>query len=422
MLMRYCWTVFSLWLIVSYMLTPFDIKAQTKTSELLQGIRLAPTQVEMQRCLSQLWQIDSTQTYLVAESVASTMTQSRSLTRPQADTLLRIYAIGRTHDPAGPTIWLLRRAMLAHSQSPWYDRLLLRWSIEAIVTSPEDVPSYLVMQTGRVLAKEQKATKITLKAATTAWTTLEHVVFLRQIANGKEAAEWAEIQQQLTLEMRSVMPDCKQLEANFSEGLSAGNLDAEACKSFLVLYSLQKCDRPTLWDRAFAVAGSQGDDPWLFRLAAEEAFNRREYAKSRAFRQNACSVEKSNALQAHDQLQIAATYRAEKDYRQARTAIQNAIRLHPTWGEPYVQLIDTYLEGSESCTMSPFERKALYWLLMDICQTLKSTDESYANLADERYFAYQKLCPTSDEAAFQGWKSGDTYPLKCWMSTATRVK
>ena len=245
---------------------------------------------------------------------------------------------------------------------------------------------------------------------------------MRQIANGKEAAEWAEIQQQLILEMRSVMPDCNQLEANFAEGLSAGNLDAEACNSFLVLYGLQKCDRPGLWDRAFAIAAKQSNDPWLLRLAAEEHFNRREYAKSRSFRQNACFLEKSNPLQAHDQLQIAAAFRAEKDYRQARTAIQNAIRLHPTWGEPYVQLIDTYLEGSESCTMSPFERKAMYWLLMDICQTLKSTDESYANLADERYFAYQKLCPTSEEAAFQGWKSGDTYPLKCWMSTTTRVK
>ncbi len=404
-------------------LLPLSIHAQDSPAELLQCIRSAPDRASLQPCLSRLWQIDSNQTYLIADAVhARYEQQGHPLSRPQADTLLRIYTIGGAQDRVGPHRWLLRRALLAQSQSQFYPRQVLRWSIEAISAAPDEVDSYLVLEAAHTLARDYKANRVTLNNAAKSWAVIAHTVLQRQLNTGIAAKEWAEVQAEVTLEMRSAMPDCNQLHGNFAEALQAERLNAEGCESFLILYSLQGCDAQTLWEKALAVALKNPENPWLFRLAADEAFNRGKFEVSRQYRQQALTLETNVALRAHDELQLAMTFRAEKDYRMARKHIQAAMQMMPGWGEPFIQLMDLYLEGSETCTMTAFEQKALYWLLIELCQNLNEADASYAEVADERYFAYLKQCPTAEEAAFQGWKPGDSYPIKCWMSTATRVK
>lgn len=410
------------WLLLAFLL-PLSVHAQDSPAELLQCIRSAPDRARLQPCLSRLWQMDSNQTYLVADAVHLLYEQQgQPISRSQADTLLRIYRIGSIQDRAGANPWLQRRALLAQSQSQFYPRHVLRWSIEAISAAPDEVDSYLVLETAHTLAHDYKANLVTLNNAAKSWAVIDHTVLQRQLNTGIAAKEWADVQAEVTLEMRSAMPDCNQLQGNFAEALQAERLNAEGCESFLILYSLQGCDAQTLWEKALAVALKNPENPWLFRLAADEAFNRRKFEGSRQFWQQALALETNVALRAQDQLQLAMTFRAEKDYRMARKHIQEAMKTMPGWGEPYIQLMDLYLEGSEICTMTDFERKAFYWLLIELCQTLNEADASYAEVADERYFAYLKQCPTTEEAAFQGWNPGDSYPIKCWMSTATRVK
>lgn len=411
---------YGLMLLLFGMGLPFSGLSQT--SALLQCIRTEARVPAMQACLHQLWRTDSLQIHWVADAVRDGYErQGRPLSLPQADTLLRIYAIGQAQDAAGPHPWLLRRALLAQSQSGFYGPQALDWAIEAIAVAGDEVPAYLVLETGHRIARDFKAGKIPLLAAARAWAVLDRTLLQRQVSHGRDAAEWAQIQSQLTLELRSAMPDCNQLYGSFGDALASGKLPAADAETFLVLYDLQECDRHALWEAALGVVMKAGGNAWCHRLAGSEAFNRGQMSESRNFWQTASDLESNPVLKAHDHLQLAATFRAENDFRKARSHIQEAMRLHPSWGEPYVQLMDLYVVGSDGCTMDAFERKAMHWLLVELCQTLKAVDESYAAMADERYFEYLKACPTPEEASFQGWKPGDSYPIKCWMSTATTV-
>jgi tetratricopeptide (TPR) repeat protein len=400
---------------------PFFGRSQS-ASALVHEIQSSVSAEDIRRNLTRLWQVDSTHTYQVAPQVLTSFEMlHQPLTRVQADTLLRIYAIGEVYDPAGPQHWLLQRALLGHRLPEHYSNRARKWIMEAIASIPQEVPSFLFEAAGHDLAEAYNSMQVSLNVAARDWATLSRVLLVHQVSNSPDAPLWAQVRAQLTLEMRSVLPDCNQLYGNFSEALGLGKLPADACETFLVLYDLQGCDQPALWEAAMKDALQASENAWLYRLAGTEAFNRGQMAQSRSHWLKACSLETIPSLQANDQLQIAATYRAEKDFRKARSCLQDAMRRHPNWGEPYLHLMDLYLVGSESCTMTEFERKGLYWLLIELCQRLKAVDENYAAEADARYYQYVQACPSPAEASFQGWKPGDTYPLKCWMSTVTVV-
>lgn len=411
------------WLLSSCLLCACLLRAQPATADLLLTLRSTSSSSTARQCLGQLWKLDSLQVYLVADAALSAFENTESpLNRNQVDTLARIYAIGRQRDPNGPRPWLVRRALLAYRHQDVYGQQVLRWTMEAIEAAPQDVPSFLLVEAGEKLRRDYAALRLSLNAAAHYWALLDRALLQRQVGDSEEASAWSQLKAHLTLDMRSTLPDCQQLFGNFADAIAMGNLPPDACETFLIVYDLQGCDQPALWEASFSGARKAGDNAWLFRLAGKEAFNRGLHALSRDFWQRACSLEKSAALQANDQLQIAITYREAQDYRRARLAIAEAMRLHPNWGEPYVHLMDLYLIGSEACAMSSFEHKALYWLLLELCHQLRSVDANYALEADLRYYQYLQSCPTLEEAAFHGWRLGDTYPLKCWMSTVTTVR
>ncbi|MFM2375190.1 MAG: hypothetical protein RLZZ165_287 [Bacteroidota bacterium] len=423
MAMNFPWGGWGRLLICCSLAFPMAGMAQTNVSALLTGIESATDRSQAQNLLNQLWLLDSTKTYLQAETIQRHWEESGGgITRTQADTLMRIYAIGCKHDPHGSGKWLLLRARLALSQPDLHPRQTLGLMMEAIALAPRETPPFLYTEAGHLLAREYKSINLSLNAAAKDWVTLDRALLERKVSDPQGAAEWARIQEQLTLEMRSCFPDCRQLQGDFSEAIGQGNLPPDACETFLVICSLQGCDESQAWEEALQCALKAGENPWLHRLAGAEAFNRGQIARSRTHWQKACSLEVALPLQASDQLQIAATYQQEKDFREARSCIQAAMDRQPGWGVPYLQLMDLYLAGSETCKMSAFERKALHWLLIDLCLKLSAIDESCSMEANQRYYAYLKACPTKEEAAFYGWKAGDTYPLKCWMSTATTVR
>jgi hypothetical protein len=71
--------------------------------------------------------------------------------------------------------------------------------------------------------------------------------------------------------------------------------------------------------------------------------------------------------------------------------------------------------------MTTFDQRAVYWLLIELCQQLLQTDPNYAVQANERLYNYRMWAPSIPEAEIRGFRPGDTYPLKCWMSTKTTV-
>lgn len=379
----------------------------------------------LQARLQEILRSDSLQAPTLADALLQCFqNQSGSdgmLSDEQAATLLRIYEIGLRHDADRRGHWLLSRAGLGLLRPMKYAKTCRRWAIEGISASPDEASTFLIAAALDCVVAEYEQQRILLKEAVSNWALIDRALLLKELQGGEEATHCAHLREASRLKMRDKLPDCGQIVANFGEAIEAQKLPADACGTFLVLYELQGCDAPALWQAALQVALAAAEQASMRRLAGAAAFNRKEWAASRDQWSRAIALEPEARLQAMDHLQVAQTWLAEADYRSARNSIRAAMLALPDWGEPYIRLMDLYLEGSNACTMSAFERKGIYWLLMDLCKDLLNVDANYATQANERLYAYKSLAPTADEIAFVGFKPGDTYPLKCWMSTTTTV-
>lgn len=384
---------------------------------------------DLSRQLARTWRADSLQAPRLALAYRDCACEGGSkgyeeLRPAQADTLMRLFQIGIQSQPDLRAAWLRERALLALERRGSYPYKLRPWLLEAIEAAPEEAPAFFYEEAVGIALADYGAIRLSLNEAVAAWAIADRGLYRCELAMPKEGPRYADLRERLRLRARSGLPDCGQVLANFGEQLAAKVLVGASCETFLLLHELQGCDLPAHWANALEMVFASGPHPWVRRLAAEAAYNRGDFAGSREHSRLLLASAGDAHLQAADQLQLARSLAALKDYRGAKQAILAAQRLHPHWGEPQLALMDLYLEGAPACAGTEFDKKALYWLLCDLCRALLDADpgENYTAQANERLYAYRQRCPTPAEAAFRGLKPGDSYPLKCWMSTVAKVR
>lgn len=397
----------------------WQLPAQSAVEVWIAAIQKTDNSAEVHAHLRQIWEADSNQVFRVSEEAMAAMEgRTGKMSRAQADTLLRIIRIGREKDPGGQEPWIIAQALLGMRQEQHFGPLSVDWAMEAMRASPAKVPLALVRETAARLAAQASASWVN---AANNWSVVEQVMQRRALASGDDGAFWVREQARLTLRMRAALPDCGQLLTRYADSIARGALGAGECRAFLVMYALQGCDQAGLWEAAWSKVSDSEDTAWLHRMGGAEAMSREDWEAAKGHWMAAAAGERDVALKAADLLQVAATWREQGRWREARTALQEAMKHRPDWGEPYLQLMDLYIEGSDHCTWPDFEGRAMYWLLMELCGKLKAIDPEMEAEANARHEKYARRAPSLKEAAYLGWQPGDTYPLKCWMNTATVV-
>jgi hypothetical protein len=222
--------------------------------------------------------------------------------------------------------------------------------------------------------------------------------------------------------MRNTLPDCSQLLANFQDGIQAANLDRESYLCFLALYGQNNCTESGWWDKCWDLVPPSHRPSWLFRLAGERELAAGNLDAALLSFQLAANGSQDRRLKANDLLQISSIQLAQGQFRAAREQAKASMALCPNWGEPYLRLIRIYQTGAEQCDISEFDKKAMYWLLLELAAKMGNADAEYASQADQMSYEFLEKCPTREEAKFRGISEGDTWPLKCWMSTTCRAR
>jgi hypothetical protein len=64
----------------------------------------------------------------------------------------------------------------------------------------------------------------------------------------------------------------------------------------------------------------------------------------------------------------------------------------------------------------------VYWVAVDAFMKAKSVDEVMREKANKRVSTYSKYFPTKENCFFNDLQSGDSYKVKCWINTSTRVR
>lgn len=376
----------------------------------------------------QLCAIDSNRCYQLSGTamaifVPEDVVRTTSVFKSELRMLLRIHTLGMQADADARPELAVRNALLAMRFAAELGPSADGHMAIAVREHPYDspLPVYTAWLQARIAAYQ--AHRLTLPQLALTWATVADGLLGREKMVQPEAAETARAYQRLSLILRATIPDCAQLMQQFESGWSPNAPLTAAQSAVFRLAALQQCDDGTTWDQ---VEGSleRGRTPaGVHRAAAARAMRAGRYKSSMQHWRWSAEAETLVQLKAADRLHAARVLALQGKYRDARTEIRKAMQDFPTWGDPYLQLVDLYLEGQKVCDlMSEFDRKALYWLAIDLCQQARNADANAAREVDRRIYLYRKRMPSREEAAFKGLSPGDTWPLRCWMSTVTTVK
>jgi tetratricopeptide (TPR) repeat protein len=105
----------------------------------------------------------------------------------------------------------------------------------------------------------------------------------------------------------------------------------------------------------------------------------------------------------------------------AKKYLNEAIRLRPDWGDPYIQLAITYANGSK-CGESDFEQRQVYWVVVDKLQRARTVDPDVASRVNPMIGQYSQHFPKKEDGFFLGITEGNAITVGCWINERTTVR
>ena len=137
--------------------------------------------------------------------------------------------------------------------------------------------------------------------------------------------------------------------------------------------------------------------------------------------QEAITSESDDEKKADLYLQLALAYNKKGNKVQARTQAQNAIKMNPKSGEPYLYIGSLYAESTSDCKELALP-KSIYWIAVDYFIKAKQVDPSVAEKANKNIATYSQYFPNKEEAFFHGVKEGNNFTVECWINETTTAR
>lgn len=349
------------------------------------------------------------------------------LRRPSVEQLLRLYAASATFlssqgDQTGADQIRQQELGLLLRYENWFGRQLGERLTTLLEVSPTALPlSMLEVIADRALSKASPARSGPAMGLVTVWTRLQKAWWVMRVAGTASQTDLLEQQSRLRQQFRSRVGDCSRLTASLKGRLPAAS-DTLRLQQLLAWMALQDCRDRALWDSLAARLLPETRDPWWWRLEARQQLDREDPVRARRAWDQARTLEPKAALQAADALEAGRALALLGLYPEARNSIEQAIRLAPAWGPPYLELARVFVAGAQGCGFTPFQQKTVYWLALDLCRKAAGVDPGVEAAASRLQYRYRQALPGFEELKFYKLAPGDSWALDCWMDTVTTVK
>ena len=108
-------------------------------------------------------------------------------------------------------------------------------------------------------------------------------------------------------------------------------------------------------------------------------------------------------------------------YTDAKKYALEAIKLRPDWGQPYILLADTYVNGPK-VGEDDFEKQYVYWVSVDKLQKAKTVDPDVAATVENRIRTLSEHFPKKEEAFFRNITEGTDIRVGGWINETTKAR
>jgi tetratricopeptide (TPR) repeat protein len=217
--------------------------------------------------------------------------------------------------------------------------------------------------------------------------------------------------------------DCRSLTGILEPAFNANMEDADWLKKACSMLEGSKCQESGFYLRC-------SEQLYALQPSAEAAaslaslfLRNKDELRSMEFFAKAAEAETNSEKKARYLYMVAVVKGKDaSQYKEARALAQEAIRLNPAWGEPYLLIGNMYASSAKTCGSNEFEQKAIYWVAVDQYMKAKSIDPGVTEEANRLINQYTPYFPNKESAFFSGFTEGNTYSVGCWINESTRVR
>ena len=215
---------------------------------------------------------------------------------------------------------------------------------------------------------------------------------------------------------------CDDLVPFYAKKFSETPEDKEFLSKATSLLSATKCNDADIYYKMLLKLNSiEPASGYAYELAninkAKENFDQAE-----KFYKQAIDIQEDKTMKSRYYIELGDMTRRSGNYPLAKTYALNAIENDPSSGIPYILLGHIYAAASKSCSDEEFEQKAVYWAAVDKFAKAKAIDPNLAEQANQAIETYLPHFPDNETIFFYGYKTGDSYTVKCWINEVTTIR
>lgn len=226
--------------------------------------------------------------------------------------------------------------------------------------------------------------------------------------------------------VNSSAADCKSIIDVFTPKFEADPTNVELAKKITNLLDKGNSDECTLSDlymRTAIVSYENEKTSASARAIGIGYIKRKEYASAEQYYNEAISLEEDVMKKANMYIEMGNNiYYKNKNYAKARQAARSALSADPNCGKAYMLIGKAYAAGGTDCGEDAFQKKCLYWLVVDQFQKAKSLDSSQATEANQLIAKYSEHFPSQQDAFWVDVKEGQSITIGCWINETTTAR
>lgn len=326
-----------------------------------------------------------------------------------------------SRDTANRAFWYKEKALTVFLYRDWVADSVAPNLRSALEYAPAEMPFLFVSGFAEAILK-QAEDSLVLPELISAFGFVDNLQLQAERLFPERIDELREICLRIASKLQESCPDCHQLREKYGVLVNQNLLSPSRYGELYTMLRLRGCRRDALRDTVLNRVASVGQSSYHKRIAAAEYLEQEAYFRAQRLLESCLQASDDKQLQAMDCLRLANVFQQQKEFRTARIYAMRANEHWPDWGKPWLFMADMVQRSAPFCEFSPMERKALNWLAIDYCEQARNQNPKLFHQAQKRIDKYEKAMPTRQELRLRGLQMGDSFPLRCWLELATRVR
>lgn len=222
--------------------------------------------------------------------------------------------------------------------------------------------------------------------------------------------------------IEDIKPDCATMVSILKPKFDATPNDVELLKK--IISSLSNCKDEELYVNAVVKLAEIEPSAEAFQNLGKMFYSKGDINTAKEYYLKAIEIETDNGKKADLYYELSAV--VIKNMQLSASYAQQAVNLNPKHGKALLMIARQYASGAGACAsgkeQEEYEKKCVYWVVVDYCIKAKSVDPSVSSEANSMISTYSAQFPGNEEIFFNSEKIGDSKTISCWFTATTTIR